>query len=75
MGGTFATIESLVGGTNNDTFNFSNTATLAGSVNGGTGGVNYLNFAAYTTAVNFTLTSSTVNGYVGTTTTNHGWLL
>ena len=39
MGGTFTGISNLVGGTNNDTFTFSNAATLAGSVNGGTGGV------------------------------------
>ena len=56
----------MSGGTNDDTFTFSNAATVT-SINGGAGGVNAINLAAYTTAVNVTLTASSANGYTGTT--------
>ncbi|MGE5624021.1 MAG: filamentous hemagglutinin N-terminal domain-containing protein, partial [Bacillota bacterium] len=67
VGGTFTNIGSLVGGSNNDTFTFSNGATVTGTVDGGAGGVNVLDLGAYTTVVDVALSGSTANGYSGTT--------
>ncbi len=67
VGGTFSNIQNLVGGTGNDTFTFSDGATLSGTVNGGAGGTNILDLSAYSTGVDVTLTGSTGNGYGGTT--------
>ncbi len=65
---TFSGISNLVGGTGNDSFVFSNAATLAGTVSGGAGGSNVLDFSAYSTAVGITLSGpSGPFGYSGTT--------
>lgn len=64
---TFATIQSLTGGNNNDSFVFSDDKVVSGIVDGGAGGTNILNFANYTTATNVNLTSSSASGFTGTT--------
>lgn len=50
----FSAFENLTGGTLNDTFTFSNGNSVSGTIDGG-GGINTLNYAAYTTAVNVNL--------------------
>ena len=67
VSGTFSNIQNLVGGSSNDSFVFSNAATLAGTVDGGAGGINTLDFTAYSTSVGITLTGSNPFGYSGTT--------
>jgi len=51
---TFSGFQNLVGGTGNDTFMFSNGASVSGTINGG-GGIDSLNYSAYTTPVSVTL--------------------
>ncbi|MGH7747672.1 MAG: beta strand repeat-containing protein, partial [Candidatus Dormibacteria bacterium] len=67
VGGTFSAIENLTGGTGNDDFVFDNGATVSGVVDGGAGGVNTLDFTAYTTAMAVSLTGSNAFGASGTT--------
>src|SRR5574337_1761382 len=67
VGGTFSNIENLTGGTGNDDFLFSNGATVSGTVDGGAGGTNTLDFTAYSTAVAVTLSGTNAFGYSGTT--------
>jgi hypothetical protein len=62
---TFTDFRNLTGGAANDTFNFSNGASVSGTVNGG-GGANTLNEAAYTTPVTVNLAASTATGVGGT---------
>ena len=63
---TFAAVESLTGGTGNDTFKFTGAGSLSGAVNGGAGpGVNELDLSAYTTPVTFKLAAGTATGTGG----------
>jgi filamentous hemagglutinin family protein len=61
---TFSNVESLVGGTAADTFNFSDAAALAGTINGGLGS-NAISYALYTTAVAVNLQAGTATGTAG----------
>ena len=61
---SFAGVANLIGGTANDTFNFSSGATVTGTVNGG-GGSNTLNDSAYTAPVTVNLQSDTATGTGG----------
>lgn len=62
---TFNLFQNLVGSTGNDTFNISNTKTLSGTINGGSGGTNIINYN-YTTPISVTITSFGVHGASGT---------
>ncbi|MDE2090898.1 MAG: S-layer family protein [Gammaproteobacteria bacterium] len=69
VGGTFANVGTLIGGTGADNFIFSNGASLSGGVNGGgvTAGNDTLNWNAYTSARNVTITGpGSVDGVKGT---------
>jgi fibronectin-binding autotransporter adhesin len=68
LSGGFAQFNNLVGGTDNDTFTFTNGKRVTGTINGGAGGVNTLNLANYTTTVGVVLSGSGANGFSGTTT-------
>jgi hypothetical protein len=61
---SFTNFQNLTGGTATDTFNFSNGASLSGTVNGG-GGTNTLNESAYTTPVTVNLAANTATGTGG----------
>ena len=63
----FSGISNLTGGTGDDDFVFSDGQGVTGTVDGGAGGNNVLDFSAYTTAVGITLTGSNPFGYSGTT--------
>ncbi|MGH8283429.1 MAG: beta strand repeat-containing protein, partial [Gammaproteobacteria bacterium] len=66
VGGTFLNIGTLIGGTGADDFIFNNSATLGGTLNGG-GGNDTLDWSAYTTARNVTLTGlGSLDGVQGT---------
>ena len=58
-----SSMEQLIGGSGNNTFTFSIGASFAGTINGGSGGLNTLDFSHYTTAVavNFTTDAATVS--------------
>jgi hypothetical protein len=58
---SFSSFEDLTGGSANDTFTLSNGKGVAGTIDGG-GGMNTLNYAAYTTAVAVTLADSGLSG-------------
>ena len=60
-----AGIEGLIGGSGNNTFVFNNGAVLAGTINGGVGGTNTLDYSAYTTAVQVDFTTGTATGTAG----------
>src|SRR5690606_5132547 len=69
-GGTAGTIafnsfENLTGGSNNDSFVFSNGVGLSGSINGGLGS-NTLDYSAYTTAIAVNLQTATATELGGT---------
>ena len=51
----FTNFGNLTGGTQNDTFVFTNGKTVSGNINGGGGGYNTLNWSAYTTPVSVNL--------------------
>ena len=55
----------LIGGSGSNTFVFNNGASFAGTINGGVGGTNTLNYSAYTTAVTVNLTAGTATGTTG----------
>ena len=61
----FTNFGNLTGGTQNDTFIFTNGKTVSGNVNGG-GGYDTLNWSAYTTPVSVNLQSATATGIGGT---------
>ena len=63
---TYASIESLIGGSGTDTFTFANGVTFDGTINGGSGS-DTLNYAAYTTARNVVLNAlGSLDGFGGT---------
>ena len=62
---TFQNILNLTGGAANDTFTFNPGATLAGSINGGTG-TNTIDLSAITTPISVNMPSSRVTGLSGT---------
>ena len=61
----FSGVENLTGGTANDTFKFNPGGGLTGTVNGGGGAVNTLNYLAFGGAVNVNLAASTATGTGG----------
>ncbi|MFA6502480.1 MAG: hypothetical protein WCT85_06795, partial [Parachlamydiales bacterium] len=61
----FDQIQNLTGGTGADTFNIADGITLTGSINGGSGGTNTINYQ-YTTPITVTLSSYTATGVSGT---------
>ncbi len=63
----FSGISNLTGGTGDDDFVFSDGQGVTGTVDGGAGGNNTLDFSAYSTAVGITLNGSNAFGYSGTT--------
>ena len=65
--GTFAfsAVENLTGGTGEDEFVFSAGKTISGKIDGGGGGTDWLDYAAYTTAVTVNLTTLTATGIGG----------
>src|SRR5262249_29039766 len=67
---SFQAIQNLVGGNGNDTFQFQDGAQLTGSIDGG-GGINTLDYSAYTTSRLVTLTGlGSVSGFAGTEATS-----
>ena len=62
---TFSSFEDLVGGSGNDSFVFTGSALLTGSLDGGTG-ANSLSYAGFGQAVPVQLTGSDANGFTGT---------
>jgi hypothetical protein len=63
-GMAFTSFENLTGGAGADTFVFSNSASITGSISGG-GGANTLNYAAYTAPVTVKPTAGTATGTGG----------
>jgi filamentous hemagglutinin family protein len=61
----FTNIESLTGGTGTDSFAFSDTATLAGTINGTSGANDTIDYSAYTTAVSVNLQTAAATGLNG----------
>src|SRR5262249_46330826 len=64
----FSNVESLTGGTANDTFNFCGSGSIAGAIDGGTG-TNTLDYSLYATGVTVNLLAGTGTG-IGTTIAN-----
>jgi Ca2+-binding RTX toxin-like protein len=62
--GTYQNVDSLVGGPGDDIFVFSHGVAFGGTLDGG-GGVNTLDYSAYTTGVNVNLASGTAMGTSG----------
>src|SRR5690606_8019334 len=59
VGGNFASIQNLTGGSGTDNFIFANNADVTGLINGGSlATTNTLNYFAYTTPVNVLLTAT-----------------
>ena len=58
---TFSAFENLLGGTQNDTFAFTGSGTLTGSIQGGSG-TDALNYAAYGSAVTINLETGSATG-------------
>jgi len=52
---TFTTIQNLIGGTNNDTFNLGDGVGITGTIDGGGGATNTIDYSAYTTPVTVNL--------------------
>src|SRR5262249_38305491 len=63
-GVTFTTFQNLTGGTGKDLFVFSAGKSVSGAINGG-GGVDWLDYALYTTAVTVNLATGTATGVGG----------
>jgi acrosin len=63
---SFSNVENLKGGTGNDTFAVSGSASLSGSISG-LSGSDTLSFNGYTSPVAVTILSANVNGFNGTT--------
>ncbi|MGH3237474.1 MAG: beta strand repeat-containing protein, partial [Streptosporangiaceae bacterium] len=63
----FSGISNLTGGSGDDDFVFSDGQGVSGTVDGGAGGNNVLDFSAYSTAVAIMLTGSNPFGYSGST--------
>ncbi len=62
---TGAGASKIIGGSGNNTFVFQNGATLNGTIVGGVGGTNTLDYSAYMASVNVDLTSGTATGTLG----------
>jgi hypothetical protein len=62
---TFSGFANLVGGSDADTFTFGNGAFLSGSIDGGGGGANALDWSAYSTPRNVILTGVSGGGFAG----------
>jgi len=60
----FSAVENLVGGIDDDTFAFSDGASISGIIDGG-GGINRLDYSAYTSAVMVDLQAGTATGTGG----------
>ena len=58
-------VERIIGGAGNNTFVFGDGADFVGSLDGGSGGTNTLDYSAYTTAVAVDLTAGTATGTTG----------
>ena len=58
-------IENLIGGSEKNTFIFEDGATLSGTIDGGTGSENVLNYASYTTGVAVNLATGTATATAG----------
>ena len=61
----FTNIQNLTGGSGNDSFVFTDAKTISGKVNGGVGGINALDYNAYTTAISINLQTSAATGVFG----------
>jgi PhoPQ-activated pathogenicity-related protein len=66
-GNTFAGIQNLKGGTAGDIFEFADTAAIAGTINGGNGKGNWLDYGAYTTDVTVNLSTGAASHTGGVT--------
>ena len=62
---TFSNLQNLTGGTGSDSFVFTAAKVVSGTINGGAGGTNTLNYNAYTTAVTINLQTSAATGIFG----------
>jgi hypothetical protein len=62
---SFSGVENLTGGTSTDEFVFSVGATVSGEIDGGGGGYDWLDYAAFTTPVTVNLTTWTATGVGG----------
>ena len=62
---TFSDVENLTGGSGVNVFVFSAGKTISGEINGGSGGKNWLDYAAYTTPVAVNLAAGTATGVGG----------
>ena len=62
----FEGIENLIGEEGQDTFRFHDAAVLGGSIDGGSGGGNTLDYAWYSTVLNVVLNGATEDGFTGT---------
>src|SRR5208283_4294561 len=58
-------IANLKGGSDNNYFVFQNGASISGTITGGSGSVNQLNYSAYTAAVSVNLSAGTATGTAG----------
>ncbi len=61
----FQRISNLVGGSGSNTFQFSDGYQLPGSITGGAGGINTLDYTAYTTGVDVNFQAGAVTGVAG----------
>ena len=59
---SFSAVENLTGGTGEDEFVFGAGKTISGKIDGGGGGTDWLDYAAYTTAVTVNLATLTATG-------------
>jgi len=62
---TVTGVEGLIGGSGSNAFVLGNGAAFAGTIDGGKGGTNTLNYSAYTTAVAVNFTTGTATGTTG----------
>jgi len=58
-------VENLIGGTGNNTFVFERGAVLSGTIDGGSGGENRLDYTAYNTAIAVDLSDNSATGTAG----------
>ena len=61
----FGGFSNLKGGSGNNTFQFSDGYQLPGAIDGGTGGINTLDYTAYSTGVDVNLQTGTATGVAG----------
>jgi hypothetical protein len=59
---TFSSFQNLQGGTANDTFVFGNGVVISGSINGGAGGTDTLDYSLYATAISVNLQTRAATG-------------